>query len=166
MGKSKCRNSRLLSSLSRHRSSSILRELTDYAVEYINQLQTYEHHEFQSLIKLAEKLPAKEHKLIKSKLREMAYDCVTSDPKEWETYCLTPIQVVQSPCSGFYDLFAEIIPINLEYLLLNQKEDGYWDPTWTWGRFEKEWETAKEEWRGILTLDYLKVLNAFDFLEK
>jgi hypothetical protein len=41
-----------------------------------------------------------------------------------------------------------------------------WGITWSWGQFEEEWETAKEEWRGWLTLEYLRILRSFDHIEK
>jgi hypothetical protein len=110
-------------------------------------------------------LPDKEYNLISNKLREMVKACVTDDPEKWDSYCLLPIQVVNSPSSEYYDLFADIIPINLNYLVTKQTKDGYWEPTWSWGQFEEEWETAKEEWRGWLTLEYLRILRSFDYIE-
>ena len=90
---------------------------------------------------------------------------VTVDPDKWDSYCLLPIQVVNSPRSDFYGLFSDIIPANLDYLVEKQTTDGCWEPTWAWGQFEEEWETAKVEWSGCLTLDYLKVLKAFDWID-
>ena len=55
-----------------------------------------------------------------------------------------------------------IIPANIQHLITNQAEDGSWKPTWAWGRFEDVWETAKQEWSGVLTLDNLKTLRAFN----
>jgi hypothetical protein len=145
--------------------AEFLDDVTKYAVNYVNNLNKYEHHELLCFLNLSEKLPDKEYNLISNKLREMVKACVTDDPEKWDSYCLLPIQVVNSPSSEYYDLFADIIPINLNYLVTKQTKDGYWEPTWSWGQFEEEWETAKEEWRGWLTLEYLRILRSFDYIE-
>lgn len=145
--------------------AEFLDNLTNYAIEYVNNLSKYEHHELLSILKLSEKLSDKEYISISGKLQEMVKACVTVEPEKWASYCLMPIQVVTSPGSPYYDLFAEIIPMNLGYLVKTQTKDGFWEPAWSWGQFEEEWETAKEEWRGWLTLEYLRVLRSFDYIE-
>ena len=107
-------------------------------------------------------LPAEEADKISDRVREIAQHSVTTDPEKWHDYCLLPLQVVSSPTSFLYEDFKEIIPANIQHLVSNQAEDGSWKPTWAWGRFEDVWETAKEEWSGVLTLDNLRVLRAFD----
>ncbi|MGI2326766.1 hypothetical protein [Planococcus sp. YIM B11945] len=139
-----------------------LKELTEYAIRSINSLSEYEQHEFLCFIKLEKYLPLDDQLSIQEKLRRMAVESVTTNPEKWEGYCLLPLDVAFSPSSKFFDLFAEEIPINLDFIIKKQADVGFWDPTWTWGQYESEWKKAKEQWRGILTLDYLKVLRAYD----
>lgn len=138
-----------------------LDKVTSYAIRYINDLDNYENHELLSIIKLSEKLPHKDKVQISNKLEEMMKQCVTTDSSKWNTYCLQPIQVVNSKQSEYIHLFSGCIPKNLDYLIANQNLDGYWEPTWSWGQFEDEWVKAKQEWRGWLTLENLRVLSSF-----
>ena len=47
----------------------------------------------------------------------------------------------------------------------NQGEDGAWEPNWSWYQFEEVWPSAKEEWKGVLTLNALRTLRNFDRIE-
>jgi hypothetical protein len=58
-----------------------LDSVTKYAIDCINNLNKYEHHELISFLKLSEKLPKKEYNLIYNKLREMVKACVAVDPE-------------------------------------------------------------------------------------
>lgn len=139
-----------------------LEKLTTHAISYINEEATNDFHELQCLVKLMKELPAEEAEKIDDRVREIANHSVTTDPDKWQDYCLLPLQVVTSPSSFLYEDFKEFIPANIRHLASNQAEDGSWKPTWTWGRYEDVWETAKQEWSGVLTLDNLRVLSAFD----
>ncbi|WP_339253279.1 hypothetical protein NSQ43_04205 [Sporosarcina sp. FSL W8-0480] len=139
-----------------------LEKLTAYAVSYINQLETGDFHELQCLVRLMRELPSEEAEKISVKVRETAQKSVTTDSEKWHGYCLLPLQVVPSSESFLYDEFKEIIPANIQHLLNTQAKDGSWKPAWEWGRFEDVWETAKQEWSGVLTLDNLRVLKAFE----
>lgn len=145
--------------------TEFLADVTSYAINYMNNLTAYEQHELLSFIKLYNQLPEHEQAAIFEKLSEIVQASVTTDPEKWDSYGLFPLQVVASPSSEFYNLFPEVIPLNLAYLVRNQTNNGYWDPNWSWGQFEEEWEFAKEEWRGVLTLANLKTLRAFDYIE-
>ena len=143
-----------------------LEELTAHAVTYIKVEATNDHHELQCLIKLLKEFPADEADKIRSRVQEIARHSVTTDPGKWDDYCLLPLQVVSSPTSFLYEDFKNIIPVNIQHLITNQAEDGSWKPTWAWGRFEDVWETAKQEWSGVLTLDHLKTLRAFNAISE
>lgn len=139
-----------------------LEKLTAHAVAYITEEATNDFHELQCLVKLMKELPLEEAEKIAARVREIAHHSVTTDPEKWNDYCLLPLQVVSSPASFLYEDFKEIIPTNIQHLASNQGEDGSWKPTWAWGRYEDVWETAKQEWSGVLTLDNLRVLREFD----
>ncbi|MDN4606437.1 hypothetical protein [Sporosarcina highlanderae] len=142
--------------------STFLDKLTAHAFSYINQLETDDHHELQCLVKLMRALPSEDAEKISVRVRETAQKSVTTDPEKWHGYCLLPLQVVPSSKSFLYEEFKDIIPANIKHLLDTQAEDGSWKPAWEWGRFEDVWEIAKQEWSGVLTLDNLRVLRAFE----
>ncbi|WP_262176018.1 hypothetical protein [Saccharococcus sp. Marseille-Q5394] len=139
-----------------------LEKLTAHAVAYTNEEATNDFHELQCLVKLMIELPAEEAGKISARVREIAHHSVTTDQEKWHDYCLLPLQVVSSPTSFLYEDFKDIIPANIQHLASSQTENGSWEPTWAWGRYEDVWETAKQEWSGVLTLDNLRVLRAFD----
>lgn len=142
--------------------AELLKKLTAYAVSYINQLETGDFHELQCLVRLMRELPSEEAEKISVKVRETAQKSVTTDSEKWHGYCLLPLQVVPSSSSFLYEDFKDFLPANIQHLLNTQAEDGSWKPAWEWGRFEVVWETAKQEWSGVLTLDNLRVLKAFE----
>ena len=79
---------------------------------------------------------------------------------------LKPLDVVTSPESPFAAMFDEEIALNLDFEIRNQREDGCWTPTWSWGDdFPETWETAEREWKGIITVGNLRLLRAFNRLE-
>ncbi|WP_252504628.1 hypothetical protein [Sporosarcina sp. Marseille-Q4943] len=141
-----------------------LEKLTAHAVAYINEEATNDFHELQCLVKLMRELPKEEAEKISARVREIAHHCVTTDPDKWHGYCLLPLQVASSPTSFLYEDFKGSIPANIQHLASNQANDGSWKPTWAWGRYEDFWETAKKEWSGVLTLDNLRVLKAFEVI--
>ncbi|MCH4827290.1 hypothetical protein [Planococcus halocryophilus] len=145
--------------------ADFLDEITSVALNYLNNLTMYESHELLSFLKLYKQLSASKQAVIYHKLSDILKACVTIDSEKWDSYSLQPLQVVLTPSSDFYDLFKEIIPENVTYVIQKQTIDGYWNPTWMWGQFEEEWKVAKQEWQGVLTLTNLKTLRAFDALE-
>ena len=111
--------------------------------------------------KICQELPEKEYGLISNKLVEMVKENVTVDPDKWDSYCLLPIQVVNSPRSDFYELFSDSIPANLDYLVEKQTTDGCWEPTWAWGQFEEEWENSESGVERLFDVGLLESVKGF-----
>jgi hypothetical protein len=97
------------------------------------------------------------------KLKRIVNNTVERNPKEWNNYGLQPLAVIASPESCFADDFREEIQHNLDFVIENQREDGTWQPNWSWGG--DDWEQAKRDWTGMLTLDNLRKLSAFGRIE-
>jgi hypothetical protein len=96
------------------------------------------------------------------RIRAVVPEVVSRDPEEWETYTITPLKIVSSPGSLVLDLIEDAVERHLDYQIEHQSPEGTWDPVWTWGdAYPDAWETAKREWRGVLTLRTLTVLRAF-----
>ena len=110
----------------------------------------------------AEHLSSKNRQLLRRRLREVAPAAVTRDPARWASYSIPPLKLAPSPDSLVADLFPEVIQENLDYVIDTQTAEGYWEPTWDWGGFYPEtWPTARDEWRGELTLHNLLSLHAY-----
>jgi hypothetical protein len=100
------------------------------------------------------------------RIRAVVPDVVSRDPEEWDTYTITPLKIVSSPDSLILDLIEDAVERHLDYQIEHQSPEGTWDPVWTWGdAYPDVWEIAKREWRGVLTLRTLTVLQAFGRIE-
>jgi hypothetical protein len=142
--------------------AAMLDQLLNQATAYLNGLADYEFHELLCFLRLEKRLSESELAPMADKLDEIVQACVTVEAKKWGGYCLQPIQVASSPDSRYYARFAEVIPANLEFLAQQQRPDGSWEPAWSWGQFEDTWELAKQDWKGSLTLDNLRILKAYE----
>ena len=90
---------------------------------------------------------------------------VTSDnPNDWKAYGGLPLWFAATPNSLLSSELALVIPIQLDYEIEDQTDDGSWQPNWAWGQYEDDWSLAKVEWAGYLTLRNLLTLKAWDRL--
>ena len=102
-----------------------------------------------------------------TQLDRLLDSCVVRDPQKWSGYGLRPLQVADSPNSIFINKLQESeVENNLDYEIDTQNVSGVWLPTWTWrDKFPNEWEKAKNEWSGIITLEKLVILKKFGRIE-
>ena len=96
-------------------------------------------------------------------LLRMADGAVATDPTTWGGYVLQPLQVAPTRAAPLGIPLSHLLPQNLDHVIRSQNEDGSWSPTWTWfGAFDADWPQAEREWRGVLTLERLEWLHAYD----
>jgi len=96
------------------------------------------------------------------RLREVADVIVARDPQTWAGYSAPPLKLAPTPTSTLADQLVNDLQIYLDYLIEQQTPQGTWEPTWSWGEsYPEDWEKAKHEWRGILTVDHLISLHAY-----
>jgi hypothetical protein len=101
-----------------------------------------------------------------AELKRLLNTCVVTDSSKWNGYGLRPLQVADSPDSIFFEILQKSVEENLDYEIDSQDENGIWIPTWSWGdRFPDDWEKAKTEWTGIITLEKLIQLKKFGRIE-
>ncbi|CAM4261663.1 hypothetical protein L1N85_18190 [Paenibacillus alkaliterrae] len=142
--------------------AALLDELTQHAITHINKKSTRkDFHELLCCLRFAELVPNSVLHAVKEALDEMVNNCVSTDPSQWEGYCLTPVQVAESPESLYYNQLKESGEQYMGHLLTKQQEDGSWSPPWNWGQFEEVWPQAEQEWKGVLTLEALRRLKAY-----
>jgi len=92
---------------------------------------------------------------------------VARTPEQFQGYGLRPLNVAPTPDSAFADTLAEALALNLDHVIASQADDGAWWPVWSWGNDTDEaWRRSKRAWAGVLTLDALKQLAAFDRVDR
>jgi hypothetical protein len=113
-----------------------------------------------------EVLPYALKRRLLSRIRGVVPSAVSRNPKEWGSYCISPLKIAPSPQSPVADLLWDDLQAHLDYQIDHQTPEGTWDPVWSWGDFYPDvWEEAKLEWRGHLTLETLTALHAFGRIE-
>ena len=100
------------------------------------------------------------------RLLEVADEVVTRDPQAWVSYSVPPLKLAPTPDSLAAEMLFDDLQIYLDYLIGQQTDEGFWKPTWNWGDFyPNDWMIAEQEWRGVLTLDMLLALRAFNRID-
>ena len=103
---------------------------------------------------------------LREKLRDLAVRNVNRNPAEWTTYVNKPLRLAPLPDSAFAGVLAKEVAMNLDFEIDQQGSDGGWEPNWSWqGAYPAEWENARREIRGELTLSALRSLRAYGRIE-
>ena len=118
--------------------------------------------DIESLIELVRLMPRSQSTDAVRKLKSVLGAVVVQDPKQWDGYNVKPLTFIHTPQSPFYPEMKKAVGANLEYMISTQKSDGGWGLTWSWEeRDAAAWKVAEREWRGVVTLENLKTLQAF-----
>lgn len=141
--------------------------LLQYAVAYIQeQCDHNEMHELFCFMKLFEVLPEPIKHQFEQPMAKFVEQSVVARPEDRNGYCAVPLQVAATPQSIYYEQFSDVIPYDLNELIKSQNEQGTWEPNWAWGRFDEQWDIAKREWTGYITLNNLRILRAYGRIEE
>ena len=138
--------------------------LGEAALTFLRDKDTLEMHELLCYVRLAEteSVPHALRSELISRLIPIVGKVVTHDSSAWNGYCLQPIQVASTPRSVFYRALSGALDENLALLAACQGEDGAWPTRWSWAdQYPEAWNSAEREWKGVLTLDALRTLQAF-----
>ena len=128
-----------------------------------------ESHDLLCLMRLAQTrhLPEELAAIVHPRLLHDAPLVATTDPKQWGGYGLMPLWLAPTPDHpAAKALGDDLLNANLDYEIDRQHDHGQWDPTWDWGPDNRAaWELAKPDWQGVLTLQTLLTLRAYDRIE-
>ena len=137
--------------------------LTELALKKILERENFEsEHEIYCYLKLYDELPADRAEKIESTLAEAIGTLVETDPDRWNEYVPTPLDFVKGPDKPKFGISKTVLEENLNFLVETLIENEVIEPAWEWGQFNSEWERAKTEWTGVLTLDALIKLARFE----
>ena len=147
--------------------SDFVQDVVDEAMDYVlHHSACNEMHEMYCYLRLAEQLPEDQVQRMTHRIDQFIENCVIHQPEEGQGYGAYPLQVAESPDARYFERYAEVIPGELDRLIESQSSDGSWGPNWAWGRFEDEWPAAREEWKGIVTLNHLRILRAYGRIQE
>jgi len=142
-----------------------VRTMTQDALRTFEELpDDMEVHSMMCFMRLAELGPSGVTEQLLPKLQRGVHLVVGTSATEWAVYGGRPLWLAGSPDSLLANELGESIPIQLDYEIDSQSEDGSWMPNWAWGQYEDVWEQAKLEWAGYLTLRNLMALKAWSRL--
>ncbi|WP_261129913.1 hypothetical protein [Bacillus sp. Marseille-Q3570] len=141
--------------------------LKSRSITYFMELDTLgSMHETFCYLRFAEELSTSDRERIVEKVREHIPELVDLRREQWSNYGMQPVQLAVSPDAPFYMDMKEEVEDNLDYIIEQQQSDGSWHPNWEWGQYEQDWPKAKDEWKGILTYQNLKLLRNYGRVEK
>lgn len=140
-------------------------KLAEFYVSQLENMMQYDEHEIYCYTILYDVLPQKFKKRMKHKLVEAYEELVSTDSNEWGNYVPYPLKFIDLTKENLFPVRDSDLNTNLDYVIELIESKGHIAPTWKWTEFESEWEVAKREWTGKLTLDHLLLLKRFNRIE-
>ena len=148
--------------------TEILTSVCSRVLSELQKLDKIEMHDLLCCLRLFQTsaLPVHYRDQVEGRIRQLIGDTVSCDPQAWRGYSLRPLQVASTPESPFVAGLEEAVAANLDYEISAQNADGSWTPTWSWDdTYPDEWEKAKTEWSGVITIEKLLTLQRFGRIE-
>ncbi len=143
----------------------LLATFTDMAMECLHMLSDeMEMHDILCYLWLVEARHFPEHlsKEVLEKLKKTVLLVVEIDTQKWSDYCAKPLWFAPFSHSPLAGVLHDEIQKQIDYELTQQQKDGAWLPFWSWNNsFTSEWEQAKQEWKGIITLKMFRSLRSY-----
>lgn len=137
--------------------------LIEYAIDNLNKkVEFNSEHEIFCYIHLYNRLEEKYSIRLQHVLQLAISKLINVNESEWTNYVPTPLKFIEMESKNFFEIEKELIDKNLDYIISNLEERGKILPTWSWGSYLEDWEIAKNEWTGILTLESLVSLKKFN----
>ncbi len=137
--------------------------LLSYAIANLNKRTEFSsEHEILCYIHMYNTIDEEYSSQIEDKIKLAVSQLVNINQAEWTNYVPTPLKFIEIGSKNFFEIEAKYIDQNLDYLIDRFEEHGNILPTWQWDNYLEQWEIAKKEWTGILTLEALLALLKFN----
>ena len=147
--------------------ATLLDEATEKALSVLETRSgDIEGHDFLCYVRMAEHLPEPQREEVWTRLSERATAAIATAPEQWQGYSIRPLWAVPKPTSPLMGVLRDAVSQHLDFEIEQQQPDGSWHPFWAWGQFEEDWETAKVEWQGQLSVTMLMCLDRFGRITK
>jgi len=138
--------------------------LMETAIKRIAEVPPQSFHEVRTFKALFMMSGEEFRKQIREPLTLLIKKATNENPREWTSYVATPLTFIESPGDPFIDLFeASLFQENIDFIFDNIVDDSHWEPNWDWSEtYPNDWEKAKQEWSGYLTVKNLYTLKKFN----
>lgn len=144
----------------------------------INKLMTAEKHGdmgvdgYCTLLESIEKAKLTERfdcSFLTEKLGKLVHDSIERDMSKWINYTVRPSEYINSPESRFYKDNADIVALELDYIIETRHKSGVWDITWSWfennEKYAKEFAISENWWKASKAIEKMNYLKNFNRLE-
>jgi len=141
--------------------------LIDHAIKYMRDKEKFKsENELYCYIHLYEELGRRDKKRLKNHITRGVEQVVVYDEDKWTEYVPKPLDFVDDPNKANFGISEDKIQRNLEFLIKKLEEEKVLTPNWDTSVYEGDFKQAIDEWKGILTLEVLKVLDNYGLIEK
>lgn len=139
--------------------------LINYAIDNLNKRTEFNsEHEIFCYIRMSNTIDKELSTQIEDTLKLAISQLINVNEDEWTEYVPTPLKFIEFDSDNFFGIDIKFINKNLDYLIANLDENKKILPTWEWNDYLDEWEIARTEWMGNLTLKGLLSLKKFNRL--
>ncbi len=132
--------------------------LTDFETD----LETLQMHDLYCYLRLVRTpdLPENIHQRLMKHIPGLIEKHVDTTEEAWAGYGIRPYAVAYDTEDPFYPIVADAMPRAVAYLLKEQRQDGSWPLTWSWGEsYPEAWKAAEKDWKSRGTLGNLLLLK-------
>lgn len=92
-------------------------------------------------------------------------DCLCTDENKWTEYVPQPLDLVTLPYSEWYKLVEHFVEKNFSFWLNTLKEEGYWQPNFSWGVDSEVARKVTETWSCYISVKRARIFKAFGLIE-
>ncbi len=142
-----------------------LGSIVDSLISNLESSDSESEHEIYCYLKLFEQLDIVGKQKLFPCLESSVRKLMVTDSSKWNGYVPMPTDFIQSPDSDLFKLFEVQTEAALDFIVDSFSETKLWEPAWTWGQFNSEWEIAKKHWIGVLAVKNMRILKNFGRLE-
>lgn len=143
----------------------IVKEAVQWFMEKVPQVDRHETACFVTLYEymLEMNLHIVDMKALEKALKTQVNANITRNTEKWQTeYVDKPSAFFIVPGSMFYEDNKEIAAFECEFIKQTQLADGSFSVNWQWWNEYKEFEAAKMIWKGVITLENIRFIKAFE----
>lgn len=136
------------------------------AIDRLHQSTGESDHEWYCYLRLYHQLPTADQEQMYEPLKEGIHRQMVTDEREWKNYVPGPLRYIMPYRIENFGISMDLINKHKVYLMRQLDEKGVIEPTWSWQQYEKDWQIARLEWMGTLTLEAVLGMKTCELFPK